>query len=132
MRNFRHLHLLFLLLRPSSPNPTVFTLPCCPFCYSLPCRNQMHPHHKKTCIQIKVINKNITINSYVFILSSYGGGGGIRTPVQNTFLFTSYSNITPVFINKLIQFWQIFFLVFHKYLCDFFFGCNRNHNLIDW
>ena len=61
-----------------------------------------------------------------------GGGGEIRTPVQNTFLFTSYSNITPVFINKLIQFWQIICLVFHKYLCYFFFGCNRNHNFIDW
>jgi len=53
--------------------------------------NLGQPHHKKICMHIRVINKNITINSYVFILPFYGGAGGIRTPVQNTFLVASYN-----------------------------------------
>lgn len=57
MRTFRRLRLRFLLLWPGptsfyamgiatiifSPNPTVFALPCCPLCYSLPCRNHAPP-----------------------------------------------------------------------------------------
>ena len=46
MRTVSRLRLLCLLLRPSSPNPTVFTLPCCPLCYSLPCRNHDWPIRK--------------------------------------------------------------------------------------
>ena len=48
MRTVRRLRLRFLLLRPGSPNPTVFTLPCCPLCYSLPCRNHGRPIIKHT------------------------------------------------------------------------------------
>ena len=33
-----------------------------------------------------------TRNTKVNLLCFYGGPGGIRTPVQNTFLFASYSN----------------------------------------
>ena len=33
-----------------------------------------------------------TRNTKVNLLCFYGGPGGIRTPVQNTFLVTSYSN----------------------------------------
>ena len=50
MRTFHRLHLSSLLLRLGFPNPTVFTLPCCPLCYSLPCRNHAPPT-KHTGIQ---------------------------------------------------------------------------------
>ena len=43
MRTVRRLRLRFLFLRPSYPNPTVFTLPCCPRIYLLPCRNLVTP-----------------------------------------------------------------------------------------
>jgi hypothetical protein len=43
MRTVRRLRLRFLLLRPGNPNPTAFTLPSCPLCYSLPCRNYAGP-----------------------------------------------------------------------------------------
>jgi hypothetical protein len=43
MRTFHRLHLSSLLLRPGYPNPTGFTFPCCPLCYSLPCRNLVTP-----------------------------------------------------------------------------------------
>ena len=46
MRSCFHLQLLFLLLRPSYPNPTGFTFPCCPLCYSLPCRIYFRPFKK--------------------------------------------------------------------------------------
>ena len=48
MRTFHRLHLSSLLLRLGSPNPTGFTFPCCPLCYSLPCRNQCIPIRKNT------------------------------------------------------------------------------------
>jgi len=117
MRTVSRLRLLFFLLFTS-------LLMCCPLCYLLPCRNYSPPSEAHPLEPIKWFLSSNTCTS--------GGGGGICIPVQNTFYFTSYSNITPVFINKLIQFWQIFFLVFHKYLWHFFFGCNCYHNLIDW
>jgi len=43
LRSNRRLRLFYLLLRPGIPNPTVFTLPCCPLCYSLSCRNCVIP-----------------------------------------------------------------------------------------
>lgn len=43
MRTFHRLHLSSLLLRPGYPNPTGFAFPCCPLCYSLPCRNYAPP-----------------------------------------------------------------------------------------
>ena len=46
MRTVRRLLLRFLLLRPGDPNPTAFTLPSCPLCYSLPCRNLVRPINK--------------------------------------------------------------------------------------
>ena len=46
MRTVRRLRLRFLLLRPSSLNPTGFTFPCCPLCYSLPCRIYFRPFKK--------------------------------------------------------------------------------------
>ena len=57
---------------------------CCRL-YYLALSKPMHPHHKKTCIKQNIITSISTITSYAFILSPYGGGGEIRTPVQNSF-----------------------------------------------
>ena len=117
MRTVRRLRLRFLLLRPSSPNPTVFTLPCCPLCYSLPCRNHDWPFIKKLISDLIASNTSSVTSLFVvtsagsisqtqivfvtpscsaviliFIQFPYGGPGGSRTRVQNTFLFASYSN----------------------------------------
>ena len=90
MRTVRRLRLRFLRLRPGIPNPWASALPCCPLCYSLPCRNQCQAHYKTHWLS------SITTFTEAWRLRScnvlYGGPGGSRTRVQNTFLFASYSN----------------------------------------
>ena len=77
-----------------TPILTGSAFPCCPLLYSLPCRNPGHPHHKRI-MKITITTpanpiKNLTKSSC--IQSLYGGGGGSRTRVQNTFPSASYSN----------------------------------------
>jgi len=47
MRKLHRLRLLYLLLRPSFPNPTGFAFPCCRL-YYLTLSKPSHPHHKST------------------------------------------------------------------------------------
>ena len=53
MRTVRRLRLRFLLLRPGDPNPTAFTLPSCPLCYSLPCRVYIRPIKKTRVLRLQ-------------------------------------------------------------------------------
>ena len=77
MRTVSRLRLLFFLLFTS-------LLMCCPLCYLLPCRNYAPPSEAHPLEPIKWF---LSSNTY-----ASGGGGENRTPVQNTFLFASYSN----------------------------------------
>ena len=56
-----------LLLRPSYPNPTAFTLPCCPLIYSLPCRNHGRPIMKKTAFSTHGSTTSIKTNSHISV-----------------------------------------------------------------
>ncbi len=68
-------------------------LPCCPLVYSLPCRNHDWPIIKNTGTSLYAGEE---VYGYAPTLiptnTLYGGPGGSRTRVQNTFLFASYSN----------------------------------------
>jgi len=88
MRTVSRLRLLFLLLRPSSPNPNGFcfaelsTL----LLFALSKPSQAHQKHTARC-------SPQTLRAWVsHDLNASGGPGGSRTRVQNTFLFASYSN----------------------------------------
>ena len=56
--------------------------------YSYPTVTPIQAPHK---VAFEVITPTSEI-SFSFHKLPYGGPGGIRTPVQNTFLFASYSN----------------------------------------
>ncbi len=87
MQNFRHLQLLFCFFGQVPPTlrfshyRAVHSVTLCPV------ETNVRPIIK-TQYQSKFTG-NTKVN-----LCSYGGPGGIRTRVQNTFLFASYSNIT--------------------------------------
>ncbi len=87
MRNFRHLHLLvFYFLRLSVSS--------CPCRYLLPNRNLVSPI--RNILEVRhnyyLILLDVDENQYAF-----GGAGGNRTLVLNTFLFTSYNHITIIY-----------------------------------
>ena len=85
MHNFRHLHLSFLFLRPSIPNPNEFHIPVLSTYLLFALSKPGHPHQKY--IATFVFATDNSVRQYTF-----GGGGGNRTLVQNTFLSASYSN----------------------------------------
>ena len=92
-RTVRRLHLRFLRLRPSLPCPTGSAFPSCPLCYLLPCRNQCQAHQKHIVKSLAKTSKRQGDRSFEYTPQyAYGGPGGSRTRVQNTFLFASYSN----------------------------------------
>jgi hypothetical protein len=75
-------------------------LPCCPLCYLLPCRVYIRPIRKTLMFCYPFVlhpvksNKTGWAQCGISMFHNYlfGGPGGIRTPVQNTFLSASYSN----------------------------------------
>ena len=91
MRTVRRLRLRYFLLFTS-------LLMCCPLCYSLPCRNHDWPiksiiHYLRiTPSSFGFLFKSVTHNTQWPLDNAFGGPGGSRTHVQNTFLFASYSN----------------------------------------
>ena len=95
MRTVRRLRLRYLVFMSS--------LTSCPLLYYLPCRNQVHPHHNQSVsplTQSTVHSAASPVDSQQSLRKSlilchiqtpYGGDGGIRTPVQNTFRVASYN-----------------------------------------
>ena len=86
MRTVRRLRLRFFFFLQGCAC-AVHSFTCCPV-------ETMQAHQKHTLVgfdtyTIPAINGATT---YCAITCAYGGPGGIRTPVQNTFLFASYSN----------------------------------------
>jgi len=83
MRTVRRLRLRFLLLRPGSPNPTGFTFPCCPLCYSLPCRNHDWPiknrHENKLIPKTAVELSDKLFSSYLLLVDQAGVEPASRT-----------------------------------------------------
>ena len=78
MRTFHRLRLLYLCdLRPSSAGLSIFVL------ITL----------SKLCTPIKSIPSLLKVYQQADSQYAFGGGGGIRTPVQNTFRLTSYSHM---------------------------------------
>ena len=94
MRNVSRLRLLYFLLFTS-------LLMCCPLCYSLPCRNYAPPSKAFLISSILVaINPLSTFSDPASSLEYFWWRCGIRTPVQNLFLFASYSNINHKVANQ--------------------------------
>ena len=93
MRTVRRLRLRFLCLRPRIPNPNGFYIAGLSISVLVTLSKLCRPIIK-TQYQSK-FTVNIKVN-----LCSYGGPGGIRTPVQNPFLSTSYSLNSYLFLLK--------------------------------
>jgi hypothetical protein len=94
------LHLLSLLDLRSSPT-VLSTLLL--FALSKP----VHPHQKHI-IPTRALRGFFHLGQ----LCAFGGPGGIRTPVQNTFLFVSYSNKNIYYYNTLVIICQVFLWYF--------------------
>ena len=100
MRTVRRLRLRYFLLFTS-------LLMCCPLCYSLPCRNQSPPSKAHISrYYFTTIICTIALFQVRSDVCAFGGGGENRTPVQDLFHFTSYSNNSYLFTlnNSLIRF----------------------------
>ncbi len=83
MRTFHRLRLLYLCdLRSSSTGLSIFVL------VTLSNLGQAHQKHTKDS---NLISRIVPYNQSDW-QCVYGGPGGIRTPVQNTFRLTSYSH----------------------------------------
>ena len=90
MRTVRRLRLRILLDLRSSP--TVLSTHVL-----VALSNLGHPHQKYITCRLLVSLRLELIEPFADCPTigeqyTFGGGGGIRTPVQNTFLFASYSN----------------------------------------
>ena len=99
-RNAHHLRLVWFLLLTVS-------LPCCPLQYLLPCRNQSPPSKAHISrYYFTTIICTIALFQVRSDVCAFGGSGENRTPVQDLFHFTSYSNNFYLFTpnNSLIRF----------------------------
>lgn len=117
MRNVHRLHLLGLLLTTLCVVLSTLLL----FAPSKP----VHPHQKQSSLDSNLVLVLSICASHSAGQIAFGGDGGNRTPVQNTFLIASYSNIFHQCIN-------IFMLFSYKNLWLSIFNCDCNHNLIYW
>ena len=91
MRTVRRLRLRFLLLRPGDPCPTAFTLPSCPLCYLLPCRNYAGPSEKHLCFVNPLLGTQLNLlkqfghNAVYFINILLVDLGGFAPPSRTLF-----------------------------------------------
>jgi hypothetical protein len=118
LQKMRHLHLLVLLLRPRSLNPTAFTLPCCLCRYSLPCRNPVLAHQKYTSSCITILQQGVARSANIFLVDQAGVEPASRTPFslllsfrslqQYYYLFDLKFNFLPLTLHLLNYFrWQM-------------------------
>ena len=102
MRTLSRVGLLFLCLRPGTPNPNGFYLAGSSIFVLIALSNLEQAHHKDSSMNY-VLRNNLSIHNVhilyrnmslvVLALRPYGGPEGICTPVQNYFRLTSYDHI---------------------------------------
>jgi hypothetical protein len=92
MRTFHRLHLLGLLLRPSSLNPNGFRIAVLSTLLLFALSKPVHPHQKQSSLDSNLVLVLSICASHGADQIVFGGDGRNRTAVQNTFLFASYSN----------------------------------------
>jgi len=114
MRTVSRLRLLFCFCGRVTPTlrlshcRIVHSFTCCPV-------ETMQPHQKKTEFRLYVLTicsrRDARCTPCQF---SFGGAGGIRTPVQNTVLFASYNHIAiiygkTIFVQSISFYSEVFF-----------------------
>ena len=113
MRTVSRLRLLFSLLRPGLTSFYAMSIATITFPPTLRFSHYRAVHSVTTC-PVETMQAHHKHTVWTFIMSIvisftsrhyvYGGPGGIRTPVQNTVLITSYSNnLQYIFIRLCCQ-----------------------------